>query len=108
MFQMCFFFFIYYDFVQRESGAYTINMEKMDYLDKMNALIDLDATIMMTLTLDLYSVHPTKCLENFLALIHHLQNYSVTVRIFCILETDFMLFDTTTTAKIKLHLFSDV
>lgn len=85
---MCFLFFFLSSpwvlllFVQRESGAYTINMEKMDYLDKMIVLIELDATIMMTLTLVLYSAHPTKCLENSSVSIHHLQIYSVTV---CIL-----------------------
>lgn len=66
-------------FVQRESDAYTINMAKMDCLDKMIVLIDLDATIMMTLTLVLYSAHLTKCLENSSVSIHHLQIYSVTV-----------------------------
>lgn len=59
-----------------------INMEKMDYLDKMIVLIEIDATTMMTLTLDLYSGHPMKCLENFSALIHHLLIYLVTVSIY--------------------------
>lgn len=56
-------------------------MEKMDCLDKMIVLIDLAAMIMMTLTLASYSVHPTKCLENFSVLIHHLQISSVMVSV---------------------------
>lgn len=64
---------------QRENGVYMINMEKMDYLDTMNALIDLVDTTMKILTLDLFSGHQTKYLENFLVLIRHLLIFSVTV-----------------------------
>lgn len=76
---MSFFAFVFFVINQRESDAFMINTEKMACLDKMNVLIDLDAMIMMTSTLDSYSGHQMKYSENSSVLIRHSPNFLVVV-----------------------------